>query len=449
MFHETLTADEDTAWETDLAPDILSNEILLDSKWAAFISKESLKLSLYALLFLDSHIFKPCNLRPTISPIELGWSLPHAASLWDANTSTAWLQQLYQNGRGATISFDTTTRYQFQGSATKSLKAATQSLLTGTPCPHLLAALSASPFATLCVAANLDVLVHDFTRCYYQLPPSLSDPSAFHILTQAQNKSVVAALRCIAAVSSRDDDASPNQQQQQQQQQQQNGDAWRDSDSGDEHLRHAARLTALATKTALRAPDDLLIGGVVDGGVAPALATAAHLILGSYFASRRSSSAAHTTGTTTAQEDGAGGSIALLMELMPVLDQDDHGDGDAAAAEAPWVTVATVRLLLALWKTLRLVVRRARRESGAAAEATAFDPAGVALRAVGECVGRLAPDFDFEAEGGGEEEEEEEAAVGKVERGVLFLAAEMCKRRRVWPVGQAVATVLEEIGGQS
>lgn len=417
LFHQTLTAEEDSAWETDLSPDLDGNENLLDAKWAAFISKESLKLSLYALVFLDSHIFKTCNLRPMISAIELGWELPHAAMLWEANTSRIWLERLYQDGCGATVSFDTTTKYEFQGKSTKSLTVATQSLMSASPCPHLTAALAASPFATLCVAANLDCLVQDFTRCYYQLAPSLSDPSAFHILSQSQNKLVVAALRALSGAKAAAADAR------------QYADLW-----------HAVDLLGVSVKAGLCAPDDLLIGGIVDTGIAAGLATSAHLTLGSYFAARRS-----TQASGAAQELDGAASLGLLAQLMPTLGLAAERTHEAVRGEGPWATVVTIRLLLTLWKALRHVVQHLRRSASAGSTAvSAFDPARVTLQAVAgsveEHMKSFAPSHEVGSEQGVDGDE-----FDYHERRVLLLASEICKRRQIWPVGPSMATIFEEV----
>ncbi|KAL1622625.1 hypothetical protein SLS56_008672 [Neofusicoccum ribis] len=190
LLHQHQPAEDDTPWETNLTADLSHDPTQLDAKWAAFISQESMKHSLYALVFLDLHILTPCNLRPTLSATELGWPLPSASPLWSSPTARTWHSHL-------------ALPLPPPPPSTRSLTAATQSLLSGAPCPRLLAALAASPFAALVLAATLDALVRDFTRCYYQLPPSPADPSAFHVLSQAQNKAVTAALRALCgAVSS-------------------------------------------------------------------------------------------------------------------------------------------------------------------------------------------------------------------------------------------------------
>ncbi|KAB2570505.1 hypothetical protein DBV05_g10835, partial [Lasiodiplodia theobromae] len=288
LFHQTLAAapssssSSDLNWSTDLSPALsTSAPSLLHSKWTAYTRSESLKLALYALVYLDTQGFAAaCNTRPLLSPIELGWELPHSAALWEANDAGAWLAALYASSpddSGAAVSFcssptsaststggaatTTTTRYAFLSStgATRTLALATQSLLSGAPCPHLVAALAASPFAALCVAANVEALVRDFTRCYYMMPPSLSDPSLFHILTQAQNKHVVAGLRAVGDARAKGVGGA--------------GVGAGDGGGGGGattgcQIWRAVDLVLASAKAGLCAPDDLFIGGLVANGVA-------------------------------------------------------------------------------------------------------------------------------------------------------------------------------------
>lgn len=400
LLHQHQPAEDDTPWETNLTADLSHDPAQLDAKWAAFISQESMKHSLYALVFLDLHILTPCNLRPTLSATELGWPLPSASPLWSSPTARTWLSHL-------------ALPLPAPPPSTRSLTAATQSLLSGAPCPRLLAALAASPFAALVLAAALDALVRDFTRCYYQLPPSPADPSAFHVLSQAQNKAVTAALRALSSSSS-------------------SSSAEEAGEQAAHPLRRATTLLAASTRASLCAPDELLIGGIVDAGVAAGLATAAHLVLGSYFASRRSTVAQEGAREGGDEFNGAG-SLSLMALVMPVV-VEGVGEG-GGRDEGPWVTVGMVRLMLVLWKALRHVVGHLRR-----GEVGAFDPARAVVRAVAggveERLAALVPGY----EGGGDDDD-----FGYHERCVLTLAAEMCKRRDVWSVGLAAATIFEDI----
>ncbi|KAF9631103.1 DNA binding regulatory protein [Lasiodiplodia theobromae] len=456
LFHQTLTAapSEDPSWSTDLSPALsTSAPSLLHSKWTAYTRSESLKLSLYALVYLDTQGFAAaCNTRPLLSPIELGWELPHSAALWEANDAGAWLAALYggssPDDSGAAVSMTPgTTRYAFLSStgATRTLALATQSLLSGSPCPHLVAALSASPFAALCVAANVEALVRDFTRCYYMMPPSLSDPSLFHILTQAQNKHVVAGLRAVGEACTKgrrgggDGDGNGG-----------GGGAGGGAGTTGSQIWRAVDLVLASAKAGLCAPDDLLIGGIVDNGVAAGLATSAHLTLGSYFASRRSTmqqqkdAADGLVASSATSEVNVAGSLSLLAELMPALEEVVVGGVDEVCDEGPWVTVVMIRLLITIWKTVRHVVEHVRQRSSDGS--MAFDPAGVTLRAVTEAVERyirlLVPDYEPDT---GTDQESQEKDWGYHECSLLLLTVELCKRRSAWPVGPALATVFEEI----
>lgn len=454
LFHQTLTAPSDPTWSTDLSPSLdTSAPSLLHSKWTAYITSESLKLSLYALLYLDTQAFaSACNMRPLLSPIELGWELPHAASLWEANDASAWLAALYactpsSSGAAVSLSPSGSAKYAFSSptTATRTLTLATQSLLSGTPCPHLVAALAASPFAALCVAANVEGLVRDFTRCYYVMPPSLSDPSLFHILTQAQNKHVVAALRAVGEARARARGAAGDGG---------GGGGAGGGIGGGSQIWRAVDLVLASARAGLCAPDDLLIGGIVDNGVAAGLATSAHLTLGSYFASRRSTmqqqqqqqdASGGAVASSSSSEVNVAGSLSLLAELMPALEQvvvGQSGGADEVCDEGPWVTVVMIRLLITIWKTVRHVVEHVRQRSSDGS--MAFDPAGVTLRAVTEAVERyirlLVPDYEPDTD-----QDSQEKDWGYHERSLLLLTVELCKRRSAWPVGPALATVFEEI----
>ncbi|KAF5521271.1 Zinc finger protein [Colletotrichum aenigma] len=69
-------------------------EQTLHDHWMSYVESESMKLCMYTILFLDSHIFSPCNIRPLTTPIELDWELPLPGALWEADTSLSWAQRL-------------------------------------------------------------------------------------------------------------------------------------------------------------------------------------------------------------------------------------------------------------------------------------------------------------------------------------------------------------------
>lgn len=290
--------------------------------------------------------------------------------------------------------------------------------------------------------------MRDFTRCYYVMPPSLSDPSLFHILTQAQNKHVVAALRAVgeAAAKARGGDGGVGAGG--------GGGGTGGAGGGGSQIWRAVDLVLASARAGLCAPDDLLIGGIVDNGVAAGLATSAHLTLGSYFASRRSTmqqqqqqqdASGGAVASSSSSEVNVAGSLSLLAELMPALEQvvvGQSGGADEVCDEGPWVTVVMIRLLITIWKTVRHVVEHVRQRSSHGS--MAFDPAGVTLRAVTEAVERyirlLLPDYEPDTD-----QDSQERDWGYHERSLLLLTMELCKRRSAWPVGPALATVFEEI----
>ncbi|KAK0638064.1 hypothetical protein DIS24_g10197 [Lasiodiplodia hormozganensis] len=148
----------------------------------------------------------------------------------------------------------------------------------------------------------------------------------------------------------------------------------------------------------------------------------------------------------SSSEVNVAGSLSLLAELIPALEQVvvGHGSADEVCHEGPWVTVVMIRLLITIWKTVRHVVEHVRQRSSDGS--MAFDPAGVTLRAVTEAVERyirlLVPDYEPDT---GTDQESQERDWGYHERSLLLLTVELCKRRSAWPVGPALATVFEEI----
>ncbi|KAG6353366.1 hypothetical protein INS49_007446 [Diaporthe citri] len=295
LFRQTVATCASQPWirPHDAPPEEGDGRTLHDL-WILYVDEETTKLSMYTLLFLDFHISAPCNARMLTSSLDLDWELPFSIALWEADTAASWSQGLSQEPRiHALLGPDDAAEPPCPN--TRSLALATQSLMSGSPSPQLMVALAMSPMATLFVLTNIDAFVRDFTRCNYQMPPALSDPSAFHIFTQSQNRQVIAALRHISRVVSRQDSGegrgSPLYR-----------PIWR-----------AIDCIGLAVKVALYKPDDLLIGGIVDSSVVAGLATATHLTLGRYAGTRRSLEALlqHNTGDDTV--------IMILDEAMALL----------------------------------------------------------------------------------------------------------------------------------
>ncbi|KAJ5744293.1 hypothetical protein N7533_009163 [Penicillium manginii] len=298
----------------------------LYTRWMSYITTESMRLSLYTLVFLDSHTFSPCNSRPLMSPMELGWELPFPISLWEAKNSHIWLLRFNENFGPSTFSIANSLLHGPRGLGTASLTIATQQLMTQTPDSELLSALEASPFAAFCVLTNIGALVRDFTRCYYQMPPSPSDPNPFHILTQAQNKQVHTAIEAIAKIVKK---------------QAYTGDSpqfllWRTNE-----------LFLSSINISLCRPDQLLIAGIVDNSLIAGMAASTHLTQGNLVAIRRS------TPLVPHHVGGDEGIVALLKDLSVALASISGEEQDQVAREAPWVTVASYGVLLCIWGALR------------------------------------------------------------------------------------------------
>lgn len=261
-----------------------------------------------------------------ISSIEFEWELPTESSLWEAESATEWWHSMLQRQLDLESSCNGLLDDKAQ---IRSVMIATQSLLSRTSSPWLLKALSSSAFATLCVVSNLESLVRDFTRSYYQLPPNLADPSPFHILTQVQNAQVSAALVVISSIIVDRPCLS--------------------CDSKCKSLWHAVTLGCLSIKISLCKPDDLLVGGIIESSPAAGLATSVHLNLGDYVSSRRSGS---TSRRKPIAEDGF---VSILDDMLKAM----HEMGMSPILppwEGPWTTVQGFKILIILWQALRFSI---------------------------------------------------------------------------------------------
>lgn len=387
-----------------------------------YVDEESTKLSMYTLLFLDFHISAPCNARMLTCPLDLDWELPFSIALWEAETAESWSESLNQEPRiQALLGADAEPPCP----NTRSLALATQSLMSGSPSPQLMVALAMSPMATLFVLTNIDAFVRDFTRCYYQLPPALSDPSAFHIFTQSQNRQVIAALRHISRV-------VPG----------------RNADNNGSHqyrpIWRAIECIGLAVKIALYKPDDLLIGGIVDSSVVAGLATATHLTLGRYAGTRRSLEALlqHNTG-----DDAV---IMILDEAMALLSSILSSDQQDALREPPWATMASYRIVLAIWRSLRWAASEMRARSADGPQQgqvrRRFEAPTVIFHAIMDVAMEetaALPGQDAGQEGGLDAVMAASPELGEACYAKAVLG--FWRKRGVWPIGTSMATVLEEI----
>ncbi|KAF7556311.1 hypothetical protein G7Z17_g1562 [Cylindrodendrum hubeiense] len=383
----------------------------LHNSWMMYVNEESMKLSMYTLLFLDFHILAPCNVRPLISPIELDWELPLPRSLWESDTALLWLDSLKGEFQFASL-LELDESLGFPCPASRSLTLATQSIMSEVASPSLLAALAASPIATLFVLTNIDSFVRDLTRCYYQFPPGLADPSAFHIFTQSQNKQISAALRHILGVTSKRDI---------------------NCDETDRPIWTTIERMALSVKIALYKPDDLLIGGIVDSSIVAGLATATHLTLGLYAGARRGQQC------MSRPISGDDAILVILDEAIEALTSIRTTDRQAALHEAPWSMVASYRILLAIWRSLRWAAGEVRtRQLSQTHIHRRFEASVVIFNSIMEV---LWP--------------QQEQEIGNNKGGLLCLPDEgetyftksvlwFWKERNVWAVGSCMATVLDE-----
>lgn len=291
----------------------------------SYVTTESMRLSLYSLIFLDAHISSIANSRPLLSAMELNWELPYPASLWEAKNSAIWLQRA-QEELGTPFGIVQSEAFQcVRGIGTTSLSIATQQLMIDTSNAELLSALKVSPFATFCVLTNIGILVRDFTRCYYQMPPSPSDPSAFHILTQSQNKQVHTAIRAIANIVKEKAYAK---------------------DDPHYHLWRTIEIYIFTIRISLSRPDQLLVGGIIDNSLIAGMATSTLLTRGNFVAIRRSAP------IFPPNIDSNEGILALLGELSRGI-LTIFGDSlDIVTYEPPWATVASYGILLCIWGAL-------------------------------------------------------------------------------------------------
>lgn len=390
-------------------------------RWQLYVAQESVKLSLYAFYFFDYHLYTSCNIRPSILSIEFEWELPLAASLWEAETATSWWHAVLQHQ----IDLETSPNGpnpQEQTGQTKSLLAATQSLLSKTASSRCLKSLASSPFATLCIVANLESLVRDFTRCYYQLPPALADPSPFHVLTQSQNAQVSTALLLISSVIA--------------------DEFCRSCDEKCPSLWHAVRLGCLSIRISLCKPDNLLIGGIIEANPAAGLATSVHLSLGSYVSARRSASSSQRRPIA---DDGF---VTILEDMLKAM----HEIGTSEVLpcwEGPWTTVQAMKILIILWQALRFSIAELQSQVCPTPSldkyVKIYDPARVVVHAIISALDIYDPDVQHVAHESLHTPDGLDN-VDTLETQLIDWMRKVCERRDVWDIGRSMAKVLTELG---
>ena len=256
--------------------------------------------------------------------MELGWELPFPSSLWEAKDPQVWLQRFEEHF--GPLEFTRDTAFALRGMATTSLTIATQNVMTKTPCSELLRTLAASPLAVFFLLMNLSALVRDFTRSYYQLPPSLSDPNAFHILTQSQTKQIHTAVEVLAAIV--------------------RGNACSSSDS-QFLLWRSIEIGISSLKISLCRPDVLLLSGIACNSLISAMEVSSRLAQGNLVATRRSALLVST------HVGGDEGMLALLDELSRAILTISGKEQEKAIHEAPWTTISSYGILLCVWGALR------------------------------------------------------------------------------------------------
>lgn len=378
-----------------------------------YVNEESMKLAMHTLLFLDFHISYPCNNRCLTSTLDYDWELPFSSSLWNSENAIVWLERLRKEPR-ILASLEPDESLDLPCPTMKCLTLAMQSLMSDSPSPFLLSALAASPITILFVLTNIDSLSRDLTRSYYQLPPALSDPSTFHIFTQNQNRLFNAALQNISRVLMEGEHAM---------------------NESSQTLWKTLQKLVLTVKISLYKPDDLLIGGIVDSSVVAGLATAVHLTLGRYTGSRRSivSMLYHSSGDDLI--------LSILEDCVDALQSICHGSQADAIREAPWATVASNRIFLTLWRSLRWSAAEIRRRSPLNTQGQKiFDTPVVIYNAImqaisqqdGQCGKSSYP---------GMLETTPEGSEAQFTKAMLHF----WKQRTVWAMGPSMVTVLEEI----
>ncbi|KAI5460701.1 hypothetical protein BGZ63DRAFT_249922 [Mariannaea sp. PMI_226] len=412
LLKQTATYPHPRPWLQALTYEEASHESLeatdLQSYWAMYMEEESMKLCVHTLMFLDFHILSPCNLRSQTSAVDFDWELPFSSALWDTSTPAEWLQLLLDDPRiRAHVEPDEILCLPCP--STKSLTLAAQSLMTDTPSIHLLSALEGSPITIIFLLTSIDALVRDMTRSLYQLPPTLADPSAFHILSQNQNRQIAAVLKHLSGlIREQPEDTT--------------------SYGSERPLWAAVERMCVAIKIALYRPDDLLIKGVVDSSVTDGLATATHLALGRYTGSRRSlqSLIQHSSG-----DDAM---LPLLEETITILDSVLTNSRQDAMREPPWITVTSYRILLAIWHSMRWAAAEMRRRAELGTHAR-FDTPTVIFNSV---IGVVS----------------DRTGIGAYHDGVPVPGDETCFSqailrfwidRSVWAMGSSMVPILEEI----
>ncbi|RAH43161.1 uncharacterized protein BO95DRAFT_502316 [Aspergillus brunneoviolaceus CBS 621.78] len=424
LSHQEIVMPESRSWLYDIDYPRTEQPQTVYTRWTSYITAESTRIALYTLLFLDSHIFVPCNSRPLMSSMELRWELPFPAKLWEAKDPEIWIRRFSGYFGVSALTFTNDLLHQPRGLAAASLTMATQQLMTEAPGTELTSVLEASPIAAFYVLANLDTLVRDFTRCYYQMPPSYSDPNPFHILTQSQTESVHMAIRNIGKIVK---------------------DAASTSDSPQFLQWRTNELFIVSLQVNLCRPDQLLIGGIVDNSLIAGLAASTHLMRGNFVAVRRSAP------WVAPRLGGNEGVLSLLSELSAALASIYGDDPQRVSYEAPWVTVTSYGILLCIWGALRRATTEIRDHLNTFNELPrTSEPCMLIFNALMEAALRYSPATrqDRRVRDPRLWSMDRDTVSTLLEEGqVLFadMVKSFCQQRLVWSIGPSMLAVLREL----
>jgi hypothetical protein len=146
-------------------------------------------------------------------------------------------------------------------------------------------------------------------------------------------------------------------------------------------MRRSIQLNSWAIRISLCEPDVMMVAGVVDTTLAAGLATSTHLILGSGVATRRAA-------VTTRRASSEGVSLTMwddLLKSVPViLESAEHN----SIQGPPWMTAQAYRLLLLLWRTLRVAIQDLEK-TGDKTPLSAFNPAKIMIQLIRESLDSL------------------------------------------------------------
>lgn len=385
------------------------DEAYLSQTWEKFVTQETVRISIHALIYIDCQTSSPCNTRSLISTTESNWDLMPSTSTWEATSAEHWFENIQDDMEQGVLfvpgASSLGSRAQTMDRLT--LLHATQSLMSGKPAPRLLKRLSRSPFTILSVVANIDRLIRDFTHCYYQMPPGLPDPSAFHVLSQYQNKSVNAALSSLLKLAT-------------------------DGSCIDTNMSAVIQLNCWAARLSLCEPDDLLVSGIGDTTITAGLATSAHLIMGSHVTSRRATA-------STLRRFGENSSMTVWDDLLRCLALIVQSSRDTSHQEPPWVIILGYRVLLVLWRTLRRAVIELSKQPDISSEVSHyFNPAKIIVSLICERARKYMGEDEMASTTPWED-------LPGIQIDYICLMTKIFSKKNASPISKAIKDIMQEI----